>query len=37
MEREDSALNEGDEEVGGHEAFRLLEHSESADGGRCVR
>ena len=37
LEREEPALNEGDEEVGGHEALRLLEHSESADGGRRVR
>ena len=37
LEREDPALDEGDEEVGGHEALRLLEHSESADGGRRVR
>ena len=37
LEREDPALDEGGEEVGGHEALRLLEHSESADGGRRVR
>ena len=37
LEREDPALDEGDEEVGGHEALRLLEHPESADGVRCIR
>ena len=37
VEREDPTLNEGNKEVGGHEALRLLEHSESADGGRRVR
>ena len=37
LERKDSALDEGDKEVGGHKALRLLEHSESADGGRRVR
>ena len=37
LEREDPVLDEGDEEVGGHEALRLLKHPESADGGRRVR
>ena len=37
LEREDPALDEGDEEVGGHEALRLLEHPESADGGCRIR
>ena len=37
LEQEDPALHEGDEKVGGHEALRLLEHWESADGGRRVR
>ena len=37
LEREDPALHKGDEKVGGHEPLRLLEHSESADGGRRVR
>lgn len=37
LEREDPTLHEGDEEVGDHEALRLLEHSESVDGGRRIR
>ena len=37
VEREDSALDEGDEEVSAHEALRLLEHPESADNGRSIR
>ena len=37
LEREDPTLDEGNEEVGGHEALRLLEHPESADGGRGIR
>ena len=36
LEREDPALDEGDEEVGGHEALQILDHSESPDGGRRV-
>ena len=37
LEREDPALHEGNKKVRGHEALRLLEHPESANGGRRVR